>query len=57
MKTTEQEALDALEALVNADFAIQEGIGLKSDQAMCRIAALDFAERVLSNIAGRRKTS
>jgi hypothetical protein len=39
----------ALEAMLKADTAICENIGLKSDQAMQRIAALDMAVAALAS--------
>ena len=41
--------LCALRALIAADTAICENVGLKSDQAMQRIAALDEADRAIAS--------
>jgi hypothetical protein len=40
--------VESLESLLSADDAICENIGLKSDQAMMRIAALDQARAALA---------
>ena len=47
------ELLDALEILLTADNAICENIGRKSDQAMQRIAAIDYARTVIVKAKGQ----
>lgn len=47
------ELLEALKALIEADHNIQENKGLRSDQAMYRIAALDMAERAIAKAEGK----
>lgn len=48
------ELLAALETMLCADNAICENIGLKSDQAMQRIAAIDYAREVISKAKGAK---
>ena len=45
------EALGAINRLLHADHCICENVGSKSDQAMHRVEALDFAEQFLSRHA------
>ena len=50
------EALGAINRLLHADNLIAENVGMKSDQAMHRIAALDFAQSFLDRNFGTYET-
>lgn len=51
LAAAKNEALGAINRLLHADHCICENIGSKADQAMHRVAAIDFAESFLSRHA------